>query len=263
MAATTLAQDTNAQFDYQRQKAAQSENTQLQRQKDALARRAASLGGAPGGAFDKQNALAADESAQRLASANEGINQAADAEGRRLKEVQEGRQYSTSEREASQNFGAGQAALQRAYGTSERLGSQAYGTSERLGGEANQASLLANQQAYGTRERIATQDWTADENKIARDIQESQFGRSLEQNQTQFDKNYVMSQEDQRFNEEMANKVFNKKDLLEQLLGRGANIFGGDAKGAGLGALLGGAVGGFPGATIGAVGGGGFLKGGF
>lgn len=124
--APAAAPNPNEQFDYQRQKAAQSENAQLQQQREAIRRRGAAMGGGPGGALIKQEQLAADSSGQRLAQANEGINVAQSAEDRRIRELQQAQQYQTSERLGSQGFTAEQAAMQRKYGTSERLGSQEF-----------------------------------------------------------------------------------------------------------------------------------------
>jgi hypothetical protein len=101
------------EFDLARRRAAQQETANLQLQKDAIARRAAQLGGGVQGSMIKQEALAADASAQRLGQAHEGIDTAQRAEERRLREVQEGREFTTSERLGSEKFIAGESALQR------------------------------------------------------------------------------------------------------------------------------------------------------
>lgn len=112
-AAAALTLGPNNQFDVARQKAQQQEASTLQTQKDALARRAAALGGGPSGAFVKQEALANDASARRLGDTNETINAAQQQEERRLGEVAQQQQYATSEREASQKFASGESAMQR------------------------------------------------------------------------------------------------------------------------------------------------------
>lgn len=94
-------------YDYQRQKAAQQENANLQGQKDALARQAAALGGGPSGAFIKADQMAGDASAQRLQQANEGINQAQAQEMRGVDQTQLGQQFQTSERLGGQQFQQG------------------------------------------------------------------------------------------------------------------------------------------------------------
>lgn len=76
------------QFDANRQRVGQVEAARLQQGRDALARRAAQLGGGPGGAFIKQEQLAMDESAQRQGMANMEIDAAKDAELRRMGEFE-------------------------------------------------------------------------------------------------------------------------------------------------------------------------------
>lgn len=76
------------QFDANRERAKQSEAASLQGQRDAIARRAASLGGGPGGAMVKVEQLAANESAARLQQANSEIDAAKDAELRRVGELE-------------------------------------------------------------------------------------------------------------------------------------------------------------------------------
>jgi hypothetical protein len=76
------------QFEVNRQKAASQETAQVQGQRDALARRAAALGGGPGGAFVKAEQNAMNESAQRLGAANMEIDAAKDAEMRRIGELE-------------------------------------------------------------------------------------------------------------------------------------------------------------------------------
>jgi hypothetical protein len=76
------------QFEVNRQKAASQETAQVQGQRDALARRAAALGGGPGGAFVKAEQNAMNESAQRLGAANMEIDAEKDAELRRMGELE-------------------------------------------------------------------------------------------------------------------------------------------------------------------------------
>ncbi len=110
-----ITKGITGQFDYARQKAAQTEGANLQGQKDALARRAAQLGGGPSGAFVQAEQQAGDKSAQRLQDANEGINQQQSAALRDVNMTQLGQQYQTSEREAGQGFQAGQQQAAQAF----------------------------------------------------------------------------------------------------------------------------------------------------
>ena len=114
-----ITKGITGQFDVARQKAAQTEGANLQGQKDALARRAAQLGGGPSGAFVKAEQTAGNESAQRLQQANEGINSQQSAALRDVNMTQLGQQYQTSERLGSEQFASG-----------ERLGSQQFTSGE-------------------------------------------------------------------------------------------------------------------------------------
>jgi hypothetical protein len=103
----------NNEFDLARRRAQQQESQNLGAQKDALARRAAQLGGGVSGALIKQEQIATDESAKRLGQANEGIDAARMQEQRRLDEIAQGQDFARSEREATQAFAAGESALAR------------------------------------------------------------------------------------------------------------------------------------------------------
>lgn len=221
-----LGDDVGKQFDYQRQKAATREAANLQGQKDAMARRAAQLGGGPSGAFIKQEQIAGDQSAARLADANAGINEAQNAEVRRLNEVKEGRDFQTSERLGSQGFatkerlgsqefGAGQADLGRKFQTSERLGSEDFGAGQAAIGRKFQTSERLGTQKFASKEATEGRDWQGGQNDLNRSMQKDQFGKTLD-----FQKDRALHEDvvDQ-FNMELATKMANKKDMLEQLFG--------------------------------------------
>lgn len=124
----------NAQADLQRKKAAQQEGGVLQGQKDAMARRAAQLGGGPSGALIKQDQLATDASAQRLQNANEGINAQSDAQMNELRKTQQAQEYGTSERVAGQNFASGERAAGQTFANTQRLGSQDFTAGQNAAG---------------------------------------------------------------------------------------------------------------------------------
>ncbi len=180
-----ITKGIQGQFDYERQKAAQSESTTLQGQKDALARKAAQLGGGPSGAFIKAEQQAGNDSAQRLQNANEGINQQQAAAIRDVNMTQLGQQYQTSERLGSQSFATG-----------ERLGSQTW-----QGGE-NQANRDTTK--YGIDTNAATSKYATDTGantakygidtnaataKAGQDIQEKGLNHTIDQDKLEFDQN--------------------------------------------------------------------------
>jgi hypothetical protein len=96
------------QFDPLRKKAAETEAANLQTQKDALARRAAQLGGGPSGALIKQESLATDAMGRRLTDANEGINAQQTAALSQAREIQDQRDFQKSERVDAQKFAGAQ-----------------------------------------------------------------------------------------------------------------------------------------------------------
>lgn len=100
------------EFDVARARVGQQEAAQLQAQKDALARRAAQTGGGVNGALIKQEAIAADASAQRTGLANEAIDAQKNTELRRIGEMEAGMNFQREERESGQTFQADQTAKQ-------------------------------------------------------------------------------------------------------------------------------------------------------
>lgn len=148
--ATNLYAGVDAQAALARKRAAQTEQSQVQSQRDAMAKRAAQLGGGPGGAFVKQERLVGDESAQRLQQANEGITAAQLGEHSRIGQVLQGQEFARDERLGSQAWQSGEAGLQRGFQTSERLGMQGWQTGERLGTQKWQTGerVGAQQNAY-------------------------------------------------------------------------------------------------------------------
>ena len=177
-------------FELARKRASQQEGAALQGQKDAIARRSAQLGGGPSGAMIKQEALAADASQKRLGDVNEGINAQEQAEAMRVREIQEGRQFQTSERLGSQEFASGEAGKQRTFTTGERLGGQdfaageagkqrTFATGERIGGQEFVAGQSAIQRAYGTSEREAGQTYGTSEREASQMFSGGQLDKQI------------------------------------------------------------------------------------
>lgn len=179
----TLQADVTNQADLQRKRAAQQEGANLQGQKDAIARRAASLGGGPSGAFVKQEQLAGDRSADRLQSANEGINAQADSQLGELRKVQQGQDFAHGERLGSQQFASGERAAGQTFAHGERVGSQQFASGERQAGQAfthgeNQSQIQAAKDSQDAAIKAA-----AEQGKLTRD----QADKALAQNQSQYD----------------------------------------------------------------------------
>ncbi len=201
--AIDLNEGVSAQFDVARQRAAQGENAQLQRQRDALARRSAQLGGGPSGALIKQEGIAANESGQRLANANEGIAAAQTGEERRIREIKQGQEFQTGERVGSQDFAAGQREAQNKFSSQEAVAARA---------AAEESRVAQNQ--YAAQQQAAQSDFVAHQTKIAQDIQASQFGQTLARDNEKFQHEIAVDD----FNMKLATQMANEKDPLEKLL---------------------------------------------
>lgn len=246
-----MAYDANVnQFDVARKRAAQQNTAQVQNQQDALKRRFAASGSLNSGAAIKQQELTAEKGNENLAQVNEGITAAESQENQRQREIQEGRAYGTSERLGSQQFAAEQAGLGREFTRSERLGSQDFG--------AGQAEL---QRKWSSGERMSAQDFQAAQAGLARDIQNSQFYKQLEQAKNQFDENLKQQKWVDAENVRLGDKALDHQGWMDKLLnptagwigGVTGGIFGGQYNGGIAGSLLGGG----PGAAAGQYYGGG------
>lgn len=213
--AYALDQDTIDQFDSQRKRAAQENNAAVQTQKDALKRRFASMGSLNSGAALKQDQLTEQQGQDNLNKANEQIAAAQNAEGRRQKEVGEGRDFARTEREASQNFGASQADLQRRFMSGEREAGQGFAASQAdLQRQFASGERKAGQD-FATGERIGAQGFSADQANQARELQKSQFGQQMDQARLNFEEEKFVNRANIDFNERM----LNQKDMIERLLG--------------------------------------------
>jgi hypothetical protein len=228
--------DVSKEFDYARKRAAQNEATQSQGQLDALKRRGAQLGGGPSGALMKQENLAREASARRLADANEQIDTAQRGEVRRIGEVQEGRDFTRAEREASQGFARGEREATHAFARGEREAGQGFSseqaalmrrfqTGEREAGQTFAQGERVGSQNFASREASLGRNFTQEQNRLARALQSSQFAKQMDLSYDQFKHQQFVDD----FNMEMAEKMFNDKDAIERLLGLAApgegNIF--------------------------------------
>lgn len=215
------AQDPGLQeFELARKRAEQQNNAQVQAQKDALKRRAAAQGNLASGSFIKQEQRVGEAGAERLQTANEAIDAAKNSELARRAEVQAGRDFARSEREAGQGFAAEQAGLQRGFMTQERLGTQEF--------SAAQADL---QRKYLTGERLSSQEfaemqrldnmknanWQAGK---ARELQKNQFAQQMSFAKDQLTEEQWVNRENVR----IANEMMNKKDFMDSLFPEGGNF---------------------------------------
>ena len=190
------------QFDPMRRRLQQQETANLQGQRDVLQRRSAQLGGGPSGALVKQEQMASDASARRLVDANAAVNAQESATLNQAREAQAGRDFARSERLGSQKFASGESALQRKFLTGERLGTQKWQTGERIG----------------------SQDFASSQAEQNRIYDASKFGQQMAFEGERF----AHEKDVDAFNMDLATKMLEKKDILEQML---AHMMGGGGGG--------------------------------
>lgn len=117
------------------------EQSQAEKEKEALRRRFASTGSLGSGASIKAEQMAQQESSKRFGEGSRQLEMAKLGEQARQEEIEQARafqmkereatqKYGTGEREASQLFAAEQAGLGREFTTSEREAAQKYGSIE-------------------------------------------------------------------------------------------------------------------------------------
>ena len=180
-----------ARFERLRGQAKQEVTAQTEQQKDALARRFAALGRGSSGAAIKSQAQVEQSGQEALQKRFEGIQNVQEQEQLRKQEVEEGRQFSRGEREASQLFGSEQAKLGREFSSTEREKGQGFAAQQAelqrkfASGEAlTQREFAALEAAKGrdfsTKERLSSQDFAGMQAQLSRDLQSSQFGKQMD-----------------------------------------------------------------------------------
>ncbi len=232
--AAAISQDDflndTSQFDLARKKAAEQNAANLQTQKDALARRFASLGNLNSGARLKQEQLVNDQANTNLNNANDSINAQQNSELERRREVVQGQQFQSGEAEKGRDFAANQANLQRQFQTGERLGGQDFAS-----GQAEKQRQFEDIQNQNNRQ------FTAGQNAINRTVQGDQFNQQqalakqqLDQAHEQFDKTFGEETRINNANLGFAQQALNKKGVLDQF---GSDLSSGLKKYTGAGEL--------------------------
>lgn len=217
--------DVNKEFDLQRRRLAQQGQAQKQQVGDAMARRAAQLGGGPGGALIKAQQVAEGEVDQRTQQGNEAIDAAQRGEHRRIREVQEGRAwqageaekqrlFARGEREAGQTWQSGESKLARDQQQSQF--DKQFGLTETQ--YAHQRELDAKNLGL-TRERLGM-----DKELMAHQMELDAKNLGLQRQQLaetirQFGLTFAHQKEVDAFNMDLATKMFEEKDVMERLIG--------------------------------------------
>ncbi len=195
MADPNLVED---KFAAAKRRITQQANAQSQTNQDTIDRSAAQAGAVGSGAFEKQKLLAENDVNKNAQNAMTDVDTAQAEDLRQKQEVENQRKFQTSEREASQAFGSGEAAKQRDFMTGERQASQKYGTSERLASQGFSKELYDSDMNFKQ-----DQMWSAN----------NQFDRNMSMAKKQFN----LDEEVSRFNMAMAEKMSNKKGMMDGL----------------------------------------------
>lgn len=210
----------DSRFDILRRQAKQQTTAGTQAQKEALKRRFAQLGQGTSGAAIKAEQLAAREGEKQLGSRLGQIDIAEQTEKQRKQEIEEARQFQRGEREASQAFGAEQAAIARQFATGEREAGQAFASEQSSFARQFQEMLFDKQaqlQKALQEGRITAEQAENEKNRLQ---QADQFMKQLEQAKDQFTKNYELAIK--QFDEEVRVNNFNMQTADRQLKEPGA-----------------------------------------
>jgi len=232
--------DPNARFERQRLLAKQEQNQANQQASEAMQRRLAAQGRLNSGSAIKGEQKIQNAGNQVLTKRLGEIQDAQEGEQLRKQEIEEGRKFTTAEREASQAFGADQARLSREFTTSERLGGQdfseklmgkqqAFATSERLAGQDFASNEAGKNRAFSTSERKASELYQHEQNSLQRGFQAMMQNEQLKQQLDMFNKQFALDEEVTRFNMDMAKSEANKKDIFQRFGDVWTNVYKGFA----------------------------------
>jgi len=162
--------DPDARFKKLKLEAKQESTASTQAKKEALNRRFAQSGLLSSGAAIKQENIADKQGQSALSRRLSDIETSQEDSALRRQEIEKGRQFQTSEREAGQSFGSSQADKQRGFISGERQAGQKFageqaGISRKFAGD--QADL---QRGFLTGEREAGQEFGAGQAGLQREF---------------------------------------------------------------------------------------------
>ena len=209
-----------ARFDRAKVKAKQEVNAQTQEAKDAMARRFASMGLQNSGAAIKTEGIVQQKSNEALNNRLEGIQGQEEQEYQRLDEVKQARDFAKSEREAGQQFGAGQADIQRKFASDEAKFGRDFAMKQ-----------MQESQNFAKGERVAGQSFAQDMTDRQQQFQKDfVLGPQGEQWQKQYElamKQFEMDAATTAFNTQMAESEANKKNIFEKAGDMGTSVWKG------------------------------------
>lgn len=185
-------------FDTLRNKVEQQANAANQQSQEALARKGAATGAGQSGAFMKLGEKVRQEGEAAKGNALMAVEGEREGAQFQLDEANTNRAFATSEREAGQKFSQGMAREQMGFARQERIGSQTFQSGEAAAQRGFSKQLFDKEMQFKNR------------------VQSSAEGQFL-QNLSRVDRQFFEDQRISNFNMDMANKQFNKKDLMENM----------------------------------------------
>lgn len=192
-------------YDIQRQRVNQDATKASQENNNSLQRKFASLGMVNSGESIKQQQLGQEQVNQQSENAKQNVD------------VQQAGEESMKSAQA----------LQNQFAKSERIGSQEYATGERLGSQQFQSGEAQKARDFSEGQFQAEMGFK----QKLQDFAESSFSKQFEEGKSQFAQTFDQNERAQQFNQDMANRVFNKKDMLESFFNQGSsNSLKGGAK---------------------------------
>jgi hypothetical protein len=234
MAVGDAKQEPLAQFEIARRRAKQRSTQAGQEATGAIQRRFAALGGLSGGAALKQEQLAKSRAQGIGEEAIQGIDFAEAAEQRRLKEIQEGRAFTSGEAEKQRKFASGEAQVGRDFASGEaQVGRDFAAEQAGIGrdftaGQADKQRGFLGSQSQLQRDFAGSQadlqrGFTSEQGKVDRAFRKELANDqlALARDQLAFDKDVA------EFNKQIALYEQNQPtDIFGQLLGKDFSIDG-------------------------------------
>jgi len=156
------------EFGLARKRSKQQAQANLQQKQQALKRRFAVLGTGASGARIKAEERAQSEFGENVQAAEEQIGTAERAENRRKREIEQAREFQTSERVGSQEFARGERLSSQDFAGDQANIARQFATAERLGSQAFVGAQQELQRKFATGERISSQEFASAEQELGR-----------------------------------------------------------------------------------------------
>ena len=178
-------------YEYKRQRAAQQGQASGQMQKEAMSRKFAAMGQGNSGTELKLQSQLDQRVDEGIAGQQEGINAQEQQDRLARDEAQTNRIWGTAERVGSQLFSAGEAAVARGWQSGETQKQREFGAKE------------------AQKQRLNDDRWK----QATLDFETTKWGDQLTQVTRQYEEDVRVTD----FNMNMANKIFNKRGMMEKV----------------------------------------------